>query len=181
HTLSLHDALPIYSDAARAPPQTRPERAAFGRPALGVVDRRPDDHRPDAARTADGEADPLDAEHAGPRAADEGDPTQVQGRPPEAQRRADEVLQGEQHQSGGLVPAARRPVADLHRPLLHAAALRQAPPAGQPLVAALRAQHRAARERALVGLDPDRDLRAQSVRLDVLHVRDDAAVAAGAD
>ena len=104
--------------AARGPAPQHPRRAALDRPAVGVGDRRADDHRADPARAADGQADPLDAEHAGARAADEGDPAEVQGRPPEAQRRADEVLQGEQHQPGVVVPAARRAVPDLHRPLL---------------------------------------------------------------
>ena len=39
----------------------------------------------------------------------------------EAQRRADEVLQGEQHQPGRVVPAAARAVPGLHRAVLHAA------------------------------------------------------------
>ena len=59
-------------------------------------------------------------------------------------------------------------------------------PAGRPgrnrprrlLVAAFRARHHQAREQPLVGLHPAHDLRAQPGGLDVLHVRDDAEVAA---
>ena len=42
------------------------------------------------------------------RAADEGDPEEVQARQAEAERGADEVLPGEQHQPGRLVPADAR-------------------------------------------------------------------------
>src|SRR5207253_5987765 len=49
------------------------------------------------------------------------------------------------------------------------------------LVAALRAEHRPPRNLALVGLRSAHDLPGQSARLDVLHVRDDAAVAARDD
>ena len=94
------------------------------RPRLGVVDRRPDDHRPDRARPADGAADPLDAEPAGARAGDEGDPAEVEARQAAAERRADEVLQGEQDQPGGVVPADRRPDPGLHLALPRAAPLR---------------------------------------------------------
>src|SRR6185437_16402159 len=81
------------------------------RAAVGLVDRGADDPRPDRPRAADRAADPLDAVAAGARAADEGDPEEVQGRAPEAQRRADEVLQGEQHQPGRVVPADGRAAA----------------------------------------------------------------------
>ena len=60
-----------------------------------------------AARAAHRAADPLDAVAAEARAGDEGDPAEVQGRPAEAERGADEVLQGEPHQPGRVVPAAR--------------------------------------------------------------------------
>ena len=66
--------------SARARGSPRPRLAArHRRPAVGVVDRRPDGDRPHDPRPADGEADPLDAEPAAPRAADEGDPEEVQG------------------------------------------------------------------------------------------------------
>src|SRR5216110_2611082 len=48
----------------------------------GVVDRRADDSRADRARAVDGAPDPLDAVAPGARAGDEGDPAEVQGRPP---------------------------------------------------------------------------------------------------
>ena len=60
---------------------------------------------------------------------DEGDPEEVQGRQAEAERGVDEVLQGEQHQPGRLVPADARAVPDLHRALLRAARVREAPAA----------------------------------------------------
>src|SRR5262249_14264104 len=98
--------------------------------------------------------------------------------PPEAQRRADEVLQGEQHQPGVVVPAAPGPVPDLYRPLLHAAELREASTARRPVVAALRAEHRRARNEPLVRVRAAGRLRRQPARVDVLHVRLDAAVSA---
>ncbi len=177
-----------HSHAARGPASAHPQRAPLAGPALGLVDRGADDSRADAARAADREADSLDAEHAGARAADEGDPAQVQGRPDEAQRRADEVLQGEQHQPGRVVPAVGGTAASLHRPLLHAPPFREAS-AGRPggdrswglLVAALRPGHHQAREQPLVGVCPARDLRAQPGGVDVLHVGDDAEVTALSD
>ena len=84
------------------------------RPAVGLGDRRADGRRADPARAADGAADPLDADAAAARAADEGDPEEVQGRQAEAERRADEVLQGEPHQPGRLVPADARAAAGVH-------------------------------------------------------------------
>ena len=48
-------------------------------------------------------------------------PAAVQGRPPEAQRRADEVLPGEQDQPARRVPAAPDPDAGVHRPVPRAA------------------------------------------------------------
>src|SRR5437763_10065758 len=106
---------------ARAPPSARPQLAALhDRAALGVVDRRADDPRPHAPRSADRAADPLDAEPAGTRTADEGDPAEVQARQAEAERGADEVLQGEPHKPGRVLPADPRPVPGLHRSLLHA-------------------------------------------------------------
>src|SRR5215472_18950918 len=47
---------------------------------VGVVDRGHHGRRADAARPADDQADPLDAEPAALRAAYEGDPEEVQGR-----------------------------------------------------------------------------------------------------
>src|SRR5207302_7163495 len=97
------------------------------RPALGVGDRRDDGDRPDDPRPADRPADPLDAEPPAARAGDEGDPAEVQARQAEAERRADEVLQGEQDQPGGVVPADAGAVPGLHRALLRPAELRQSP------------------------------------------------------
>src|SRR6202007_631896 len=85
---------------------------------------------PDAARPAHDPADPLDAVAAEARAADEGDPEEVQGRQAEAERGADEVLPGEQDQPGCLVPADAGPASGLHRPLLHAEALQLELPSG---------------------------------------------------
>src|SRR5262245_48716927 len=71
---------PLYPRPAREPPPERPRVAARDdRPDVGMVDRRAHDHRPGDPRPADGEADPLDAEPAAPRSADEGDPAEVQG------------------------------------------------------------------------------------------------------
>src|SRR5215208_7744714 len=100
------------------PPRLLPQQR---RTALGLVDRRADDLRSDLPRPARRPPDPLDAEPPGPCAGDEGDPAEVQGRPDEDERGADEVLQGEQHQSGLLVPAAPGAVPDLHLALLRAA------------------------------------------------------------
>ena len=75
---------------------------------LGVVDRRAHRDRADPARAGHGEADPLDAEPAGARAGDEGDPAEVEARQAAPERGADEVLPGEQDQPGGLVPADGR-------------------------------------------------------------------------
>ena len=77
-----------------------------------------DDRRADPARAADGEADPLDAVAPEARAGDEGAAEEVQGRPREAERGDDEVLQGEQHQPGRLVPAAARAAAGVLRAVL---------------------------------------------------------------
>src|SRR6185503_8090266 len=84
---------------------------------VGVVDHRAHDPRPHPARAADRAADPLDAGAPGPRAGDEGDPAEVQGRPREAQRGADEVLPGEPDQPGVVVPPAAGAVPGLHRAL----------------------------------------------------------------
>src|SRR6185437_12779319 len=101
----------LSADAARARGASRPQLAARDdRPPVGVVDRRVDGDRPDAARAVDGQADPLDAEPAALRAADEGDPEEIQGRQEAAERRADEVLPREQRQPGGVVPADARAV-----------------------------------------------------------------------
>src|SRR5581483_3761986 len=100
-----------FDDSRLAPHSARARRAPRSQlaalqpaSAVGVVDRRSDRDRADAARAADGQADPLDAEPAALRAADEGDPEEVQGRPAEAERRADEVLPGEPDQPGRVVP-----------------------------------------------------------------------------
>src|SRR6185437_8467043 len=92
-------------------------------PAVGLGDRRHDGRGADAPRAADGQANPLDAEPAALRAADEGAPEEVQARPTEAERGADEVLPGEQHQPGRLVPADAPAAAGLHLALLRAPAL----------------------------------------------------------
>src|SRR5205085_8316932 len=92
---TTHDRLQ-HPDAARERDEVDPRLLPRERrPAVGVVDRRADDPRPDRARAADGAADPLDAGATGARARDEAAPAEVQGRQAEAQRRADEVLQGE--------------------------------------------------------------------------------------
>ena len=142
---------------------------------MGVVDRRADGARPDRARAARRAADPLDAVDAAARAGDEGDPAEVQGRPAEAQRGADEVLQGEQHQSGRLVPAAGAAVPDLHRALLHAPS-RVA--SHHRLVAPHRPEHLGKGDGPLVGLPAARDLRRLAGRLDLLHGSHDGQDAA---
>src|SRR5205823_12198378 len=109
----------------RAAPRPRMAARHCG-PALGLVDRRADDPRPDDPRAADDPSDPLDAEHAAVRPADEGTPEEVQGRPSAPQRGADEVLSGEQDQPGGLVPPPPLPAAGLHRALLRAEELHEA-------------------------------------------------------
>ena len=109
----------------RERPDGGPHLAArHGRPDLGVVDRRPHRDRADPPRPAGDPADPLDAEPPDPRPGDEGDPAALQGRPAEAERRADEVLQGEQDQPVRVVPADRLPDPDLHRALLRPPRLR---------------------------------------------------------
>src|SRR5205085_6154589 len=184
---TTHDrrAPPQPADAARAPAPARPQLAPLlRRSALGVVDRRPDGDRPHPARAAHGPADPLDAEPAGPRAADEGDPAEVQGRQAEAERGADALLPGEPHQPGLVVPSARRAVPGLHRALLHAARLLEAPALRRPLVEVLRRarrlllaprrpEHRRARQLALVRLPAARDLRDQPDGVDVPDGHDD--------
>src|SRR4051812_5233154 len=117
-------------EPAPQPPRLLPQQC---RAAVGLVDRRTDDPRPDLPRPARRPPDPLDAEHAGPRAADEGDPAEVQRRPPEDERGVDEVLQGEQHQPRLLVPAAAGAIPDLHLALLRPAALREEPAGRRPL------------------------------------------------
>ena len=102
-------------------------------------------------------------------------PTEVQGRPREAQRRADEVLQGEQHQPGRVVPAAVGAVPGLHRAVLHAEEQHEA---HHRVVAARRPEHLRQGDRALVGLRAARDLCGLADRVDVLHGRDDGQDAA---
>ena len=149
-------------------------------------DRRTDDRRPDAARPAHGQADPLDAEPSAARAGDEGDSEEVQDRQEEAARGVDEVLQGEPHQPGGVVLAASRAVSGLHLPVLRPtdtvrpgqdvrrARLSVRPTPGReapelPLAGPDR--HHATRDPRL-GAAPARHLRGQPDRVDVLHVRD---------
>src|SRR6478752_2024133 len=119
---ALHDPDPQPArdrDEARSPlvPHEPP-------PAVGVGDRRDDGRGADAPRAADGQADPLDAEPAALRAADEGAPEEVQARPPEAERGADEVLPENKHKPGGFLSAEALPFAGLHGALLHAPELR---------------------------------------------------------
>ena len=135
---------------------------------VGVVDRRHDGRRPDAARAADDPADPLDAVAAEARAADEGDPEEVQARPAEAERRADEVLPGEQDQPGCLVPADAAAAAGLHRPLLHAPPL-QVRKGGRSLVPPLHPVDRGAYDDALGRLRAPLRLRHEPDGVVVLH------------
>src|SRR5438034_3239461 len=171
---TTHDARkPDHAARERAPLDSRllPHDS---RPTVGLVDRGADDSRPDRARAARCAADPLDAEPAGARAPDEGDPAEVQGRPPEDERGADEVLPGEQHQPGVVVPAAAAAVPDLHLALLRPAELLEA--RSGPVVALVlsrRAEHRRSDHLALVGIPADRDLRREPDRVHVLHERDD--------
>ena len=58
------------------------------------------------AHPADPQGHAVDDGDAAAAAGDEEDPDAVQGRSPEAQRGAAEVLQGEQHQPGGWLPSA---------------------------------------------------------------------------
>ena len=106
------------SRAPRLPPR---ERA----PHLRVVDRRPDGDRPHGAAAAGDQAVLVDAVDADGRPAAQGAAAQAQGEPPEAQRGADGVLQGERDQSVRLVPAPRRADPDLHRAVLRAEGLRE--------------------------------------------------------
>src|SRR5207245_1316681 len=164
---------------ARDRPAPRPRLAARDdRPALGVVGRRADHPRPDPARPADDQADPLDAVSPAPRAGDEGDPAEVQERQAEAAGRADEVLPGEQRQPGRLVPSDRAADAGVLRPLLRAAGFLEASPERVALVARPRPGHLEAGDVALVRLRPARDLRREPDGLDVLHGHDDGQGAA---
>src|SRR5204863_6294139 len=109
---------------------------------------------------------PLDAKPPATRAGDEGDPAEVQARQAEAERRADEVLQGEQDQPGGVVSADAGAVPRLHRALLRAAELREASAARRSLVAALHPLDRGQDDGALGRLRAARRLRAQPDGLD---------------
>src|SRR5687767_15635301 len=91
---------------------------------VGVGDRRDHDHRAHRPAAVDGAADPLDAATPAARPGDEGDPAALQAGPGEAAGRADEVLQGEQDQPGGLVPADSLPDPGLPRALLRPQGLR---------------------------------------------------------
>ncbi len=165
---------------ARAFPAAHPRLAARdGRLLLGVVDRRPDRSRAHPARADHRQADPLDAEPAGARARDEGDPAEVEARQATPERRADEVLPREQDQPGRLVPADRPPDPDLHLAVLRAAPLRRAGPAalrGLRRLAPSRRHHRAGEGR--LGTVAPRHLRREPAFLVVLHVDDDAGRAA---
>ena len=109
----------------RERPHGGPHLAARDRgPDVGVVDRRAHRDRADAPRARGDQADPLDAEPPDPCARDEGDPAALQVGSPEAERRVDEVLQGEQDQPVRLLPADRLPDPDLHRALLRPPRLR---------------------------------------------------------
>ena len=99
---------------------------------VGVGDRRHDGPRPDGPRAADDPAAPLDAVAPGARAGDEADPAEVQARQGEAERRAHEVLPGEQDQPGCVVPADAPAAPGLHRALLHAQELRYELPLHDP-------------------------------------------------
>ena len=158
---------------AHEPPRDR-------RADVGVVDRRPRRDRPDAARAADRAPDPLDAEPAGARAGDEGDPAALQARQAADEPGDDGLLQGEPDQSGLLVPADPGAVPDLHRPLLRPARLRGGDPAALPGL-----EHRVARpdrhhrgHEGRLGPAPDRPLRDQPADLVVPDVAEHAAGAA---
>src|SRR6266542_5122105 len=77
--------------------------------------------------------------------------------------------------------SSRDRLLDPHRPLLHTAHVREASAEWRSLLAALSPERRGARELPLVRLGADRHLRREPARVDLLHVRDDAAVPAGAD
>ena len=109
------------------------------------------DHDPAAAAHAQGH--PQHAGHAEAAARAQEDPGQVQGRSPEAQRRDDGVLQGEQHQPGLGLPAAAAADAGVLHPVPHA--LRAAEPGALRLrhgrgVGAVR--HRRQRRRPAPGI-----------------------------
>ena len=146
--------------------------ARLRRAHLGVVDRRADRDRPDAARPGRDPADPLDAEPADPRARDEGDPAALQVGPSEAVGRADEVLQGEQDQPVRVLSPDRLPDPDLHLALLRPQGLREGDlPEVPGLVARLarpRRHHRAREGR--LGAGAHRRLRREPADLDVPHV-----------
>ena len=150
---------------------------------LGVVDRRADGDRPDPARPGRAPPDPLDAEPADARAGDEGDPAALQGGPPEAERRAHEVLQGEQDQPVRGLPADRLPDPDLHLALLRPQGLRegglQELPGVLARLARPRQHHRA--DEVRLGPGPARRLRREPADVDVAHVDVDAEHGAARD
>ena len=82
-----------------------------------------DDHR----HAADAQGHSVDDDHAAAPAGDAQDPAEVQGRSPEAERRAPEVLQGERHQPLGGVSAAPCAGAGVHRAVPGAARPHLAP------------------------------------------------------
>src|SRR5947207_4239106 len=142
---------PAHTD--RAPASARARLAARDdRPAVGLGDRRADDHGPNRPCPVDGAADPLDAADAGAHAGDEGDPAEVQGGQEAPAGRADEVLPGEPDQPGCVLPAAGVADPGLLRALFRAPRVLEAPAAGLALVAAHRPEHRRPRQLALVGL-----------------------------
>src|SRR5204863_8888065 len=125
---SLDPLQSAHADRASASPRARLV-AQHGRPAVGLVDRRFDDHRPSLPRAADGQADPLDAVDAAAHAGDEGDPAEVQDGQEAPAGRADEVLPGEPDQPGGVLSAVGGADPRLLRPLLRAARVLETPPA----------------------------------------------------
>ena len=157
--------------AAREHPPGHPEMAGAARddrPAVGVVDRRADHSGPAPARAADGSADPFDAEPSAPRAADEGDPEEVQGRQEAPAGRADEVLPREQHQSGGVLYSATGPASGLLRALPRSQAL-PASAGRQPLLARAHRHHEEGVGR--LGAGARRRVRGEPARVELLHER----------
>ena len=163
------------------PRLARPAR--HDRADLGVVDRRADRDRAAVDGAARRQADPLDAGDAGAHAGDEGDPAALQERQAEAERRADEVLPGQQRQPGRALPPAPLPVPRLHRALSRPARSRRPHARGRPALVARYivpdiTEHANAH---WSGLRAARDLRRQPARVDLLHVDDDGQDAADAD
>ena len=155
-----------------------------GEPAVGLGRRRADADRADHPRPAHGPADPLDAADAGAPAGDEGDPGQAQGRPRAHEPGADGLLQGEQDQPGGVLPADPGADPDLLRALLRAQGLRggDLPEVSRdrPRLARDRPEHHRPGQLALVGLPAAGDLRDQPDGFDAADVEHDGPDAADA-